>query len=112
MTPDRAAGQISAHVCKFCDRDQVQDVKLPSQLAAARTRSQINDLGDEVVKRKDIEQTEQRVSHRLQRLVMTQSRKHLSPEHRQQEKKQDGNFETVGASRPHLGKAIKTAGTQ
>src|SRR5439155_5436098 len=58
----------------------------------------------------DIEQTEQRVSHRLQRLVMTQSRKHLSSEHRQQEKKQDGNFEIVGASRPDFGKVIKTAG--
>ncbi len=41
---------------------------------------------------------------------MTQPRKHLSAEDRQQEKEQNGNFEIVGARRPDFGKVIKTAG--
>jgi hypothetical protein len=37
MPSDRAAGQIRAHVGKFCDRDQVQDIKLSGKLPCART---------------------------------------------------------------------------
>src|SRR5205807_1253706 len=109
MPPDRTAGQVRSHVCKFCDRDQIEDVKLSRELAAARTRGQINNFGDEIIKPKNIKQTEQRVSHRLQRFVMSQSRKHLSSENRQQEKKQDSNFEIVGTRGPDFGKVIKTA---
>jgi hypothetical protein len=36
MPPDRAAGQIRAHVGKFCDRDQKQNIELAGQLACAR----------------------------------------------------------------------------
>ena len=100
MASDRAACQIRTHVGKFRDGDQIQDVKLPRQMASARSRSQINNLGDEIIEPKNVKQTEQGVSHCLQRFVVTQPRKHLSSENRQQKKEQDGNFEIVGTSRP------------
>src|SRR5438094_2855853 len=95
MPPNRAACEVRAHIGKLCDRDQIQDVKLPSQLACARTRSQINDFGDEIVEPKDVKQTKQRVGHRLQWLIVAQTRKHLSPKDRQQKKEQDRNFEII-----------------
>jgi hypothetical protein len=51
------------------------------------------------LKPKDVEQPEQGVGHRLQRLVITQPCEHLSPGYRQQEK-QDSDFEIVGACCP------------
>src|SRR5262249_56515024 len=81
--------QICAHVRELGDRDQVQHIELPGELSAARTRSEIHNLGDEIEKPKHIEQTEQRVSHSLQGLVVPQPRKHLSPEYRQQKEKQN-----------------------
>jgi hypothetical protein len=41
---------------------------------------------------------------------MTQPRKQLASEDRQEEKKKDGNFEVVGPGGPDFGKVIKTAG--
>ena len=78
MPPNHAAGQIRAHVREFGDRDQVQHIKLSGELAGAQARRQIHDLGDEIKKPKHIKQAEQGVSHRLQRLVIAQARKHLS----------------------------------
>src|SRR5205807_1092935 len=59
MPPDHAAGQVRAHVREFRDRDQIQHVELSRELACARTRSEINNLGDEIVKPKHVQQTEQ-----------------------------------------------------
>ena len=65
VTADRAAGQVSAHVAKFCDRDQVQDIKLPGHHSSARPRRQVKDFRREIEKPKNVEQAKQRVSHRL-----------------------------------------------
>src|SRR5215510_348602 len=99
MPPNRAARQIRTHVRELRDRDQVQYVELPGELAAARTRSEIYNFGDEIEKPKHVEQTEQCVSHRLQGLIVPQSCKHLPPEYGQQKEKQDSDFEIVGACR-------------
>jgi hypothetical protein len=37
MPSDGTASQIGSHVGKFCDRDQIQDIKLSGQLACARS---------------------------------------------------------------------------
>src|SRR5258707_15420668 len=95
MPPNRAARQIRAHVREFGDGDQIQHVELAGELAAARTRSEINNFSDEIEKPKDVEQAEQGVGHRLQRLVITQPSEHLPPEYRKQKKKQDRNFEIL-----------------
>ena len=58
MPADRAAGQIRTHVGKFRDRNQVQDVKLSREMAVAGSRSQINNLRDEIIEPKNIKQTE------------------------------------------------------
>ena len=65
VSPDGAARQISAHIGKFGHRDQIQNIKLPCYSAGARAWRQINDLRDEIVKPEHVEQTKQRVSHRL-----------------------------------------------
>src|SRR6266704_6617759 len=109
MPANRAAGQIRAHVAEFCDRDQIQDIELSCEHATARARRKIDDLRDEIKKPKHVEQTEQGVSHRLQRFVMAQAREHLPRENRQQKKEQYRNFEVVGTRRPNLGEVIKTA---
>ena len=49
MPPNRAAGQIRAHVREFGDRDQIQYVELAGELPAARTRSEIHNFRDEIV---------------------------------------------------------------
>src|SRR6266576_6586603 len=95
MPPSRAARQIGTHVREFGDGDQIQYVELTGDLAAAGARSEINNFGDEIEKPKDVEQAEQGVGHRLQGLVITQPCEHLSPEYRQQKKKQDCDFEIV-----------------
>src|SRR6476646_5803294 len=95
MPPNRAARQIRAHVREFGDGDQIQHVELAGELAAARTRSEINNFSDEIEKPKNVEQAEQGVGHRLQRLVITQPSEHLPPEYRKQKKKQNCNFEIV-----------------
>src|SRR4029077_13162930 len=110
MTPNSAAGQIRPHVGELCHRDQLKDVKMPREFAAARPWSQINDFRDEIKKPKHVKQTEQRVGHRLQRLIVAKPSKELSSKDRQQEKKEDGDFEIVGMRRPDFGKVIKTAG--
>ena len=73
MPPNHAARQIRTHVREFGDGDQIQHVELAGELAAARARSEINNFSDEIEKPKDVEQAEQGVSHRLQRLVITQA---------------------------------------
>ena len=95
MPPNRAARQIRTHVREFGDGDQIQHVELAGELAAARARSEIHNFSDEIEKPKDVEQAEQGVSHRLQRLVITQPCEHLPSEYRQQKKKQDSDFEIV-----------------
>src|SRR6476646_8773214 len=89
MPPNRAARQIRAHVREFGDGDQIQHVELTGELATARTRSEIHNFGDEIEKPKHVEQTEQCVSHRLQGLVVPQSRKHLPSKYRQEKEKQN-----------------------
>src|SRR6266481_9334878 len=108
MPPNRAPRQIRTHVRKLRDRDQIQYVELAGDLAAAGTRSEIHNFGDEIVKPKHVEQTKQRVSHRLQRLVVPKPRKHLPSEYRQQKEKEDRNFEIVGACGSDFGEIIKT----
>src|SRR4029077_18645646 len=110
MPPKRAARQIRAHIREFGDCDQIQYVELAGDLAAARARSEIHNFSDKIKKPKDVEQAEQCVSHRLQRLVITQPCEHLSPEYRKQKKKQDCDFEIVRACRADFGEIIKTAG--
>ena len=58
---------------EFCDRDQIQNIKLPGHCARARTRREIDDLGDEIEKPEHVKQAEQGVSHGLQRLVIAQA---------------------------------------
>src|SRR6266540_6034805 len=108
MPPNRAPRQIRPHVRKLRDRDQIQYIELAGELAAARTRSEIHNFGDEIVKPKHVEQTEQCVSHRLQRLVIPKPRKHLPSEYCQQKEKEDSDFEIVGACRSDFGEIIKT----
>jgi hypothetical protein len=48
----------------------------------------------------------------LQRFVVAQASKHLSPEHGQQEKKQDSDFEIIRLRRSNLGEVIKAASEQ
>src|SRR5437773_9544478 len=93
MPPNQAARQIRAHVPEFGDGDQIQHVELADDLTAARAWSEIHNISDEIKKPKDVEQAEQGAGHRLQRLVITQPCEHLSPEYRQQKKKQDRDFE-------------------
>src|SRR5258708_807156 len=112
MPSNRAARQIRAHIREFGDGDQIQYVELASDLAAARARSEIHNFSDEIEKPKDVEQAEQGVGHRLQRLVITQPCEHLSPEYRKQKKKQDCDFEIVRACPADFGEVIKTAGEQ
>jgi hypothetical protein len=95
MPPNRAPGQIRTHVREFGDGNQIQHVELAGKLAAAGTRSEINNFGDEIVKPKHVEQAEQSVSHRLQRLVISKPRKHLASEYRKQKEKQDSDFEII-----------------
>ncbi len=52
-------------------------IKLTCDRAGARARRQVNNFGDEIEKPQHIEQAKQCVSHRLQRLVVPQPRKHL-----------------------------------
>src|SRR6476660_8975384 len=103
MPPKRAARQIRAHIREFGDCDQIQYVELAGDLAAARARSEINNFSDEIKKPKDIEQAEQGVGHRLQRLVITQPCEHLSPEYRKQKKKQDLHLGNGCALRAQFG---------
>ena len=110
MPPDHAAGQVRAHVREFRDRDQIQHVELSRELVCARTRSEINDLGNEIEKPKHVQQTEQCIGHRLQRLIVPQTGEHLPSEHGQQKKEQDGYFEIVRACRSDFGKIIETPG--
>src|SRR4029079_134428 len=112
MPPNHAARQIGTHVREFGDGDHIQHVELAGDLAAAGAWSEINNFGNEIEKPKDVEQTEQGVGHRLQRLVITQPREHLPSEYRKQKKKQDCDFEIVGACRADFGEVIKTAGEQ
>src|SRR6266536_99637 len=109
MAPNRAAGEVSAHVAEFCDRNQIQDIELARHAASTRARRKINDLCDEVKKPKHIKQAEQGVRHRSQRFGMAQARKHLARENRKQKKEQYRDFEVVGTGRPNLGEVIKTA---
>src|SRR6266436_6320642 len=95
MPPSHAARQIRTHVREFRDCDQIQYVELAGDLAAARARSEIHNFSDEIKKPKDVEQAEQGVSHRLQRLVIAQPCEHLPAEYRKQKKKQDCDFEIV-----------------
>src|SRR6266516_5731340 len=78
-------------------------------MARARSGRKINNFCNEIVEPENVKQTEQGVSHRLQRLVVPKARKELSPEHREQEEKEDGNFEIIGMRRPDSRKIIKTA---
>src|SRR2546428_12621879 len=95
VAADRAAGQIRAHVAELRHRDQIQDIKLSGYRTGARARREIKNFRREIEQPKHVKQTEERVSHRLQRLVVPQSLKHLSPEHGEQEKKQDPDFKIV-----------------
>src|SRR6202011_4349956 len=95
MTSHRAAGQVRAHVAEFCHRDQVETVKLSGDRSGARARSEIKNFRVEIEEPENVEQTKQRIGHRLQRLVLAQSGKHLPRKHRQQKKKQDGDLEIV-----------------
>ncbi len=110
MPPDRAPGKIRAHIAELRDCDQIEAIKLSGHDSRARPRRQIENFGGEIEKPKHIKQPEQRVSHRLQRLVVSQSRKHLPREHRQQKKEQERHFEVVGTGRADGGKIMKTSG--
>src|SRR5215475_9194418 len=82
MPPNHASCQIRAHVRELGDCDQIQDIELACEMAVARTRSEINNFGDEIEEPKHVEQTEQCVSHRLQWLVVPKPLKHLPSEYR------------------------------
>ena len=110
MLAERAPGQIRAHIAELRDRDEVETIKLSADHAAARARSEIQDFGGEIEEPQHVKQPEQRVSHRLQRLVVSQSREHLPREHGQQKKEQQCHFEVVGAGRPDRGEVMKTSG--
>src|SRR5438045_9396464 len=112
MPADDAAGQISAHVAELRDRYQIETVKLSADHTAARSRSQIQNLSGEIEKPEDVKQTEQRVSHRLQRFVIAQAREHLPAKDRQQKKEQHRHFEVVGTGRADGRKIMKTSGQQ
>ena len=109
MPSDCAPGQVSAHIAEFCHRYQKQNVKLAGDDSGARSRREINNFGDEIEEPQHIEQTEQSISHRLQRLVVTQTREHLPGEHRQQKKEQGRDFEIVRSGRTDFGEVIETA---
>src|SRR6516225_9428174 len=109
MPPNRAPRQIRAHVRKLGNRDQVQHIKLTGELTAARTWSEVYNFSDEIEEPKDIQQTEQRVGHRLQGLVVSKSLEHLPSEYRQQKEEENGDFEIVGTCRSDFGEVIKAA---
>src|SRR5215211_1324367 len=71
MPPNRVARQIGTHVRELRDGDYIQHIELTGDLAAGGARSEINNFGDEIEKPKDVEQAEQSIGHRLQRLVVT-----------------------------------------
>ena len=86
MPANRAASQIRAHVAELRDRNQIETIKLPRYNSAARSRREIENFGGKIEKPEHVKQSEQRVSHRLQRFVVPQTGKHLPAKHRQQEK--------------------------
>src|SRR6202011_371240 len=108
MSADCAAGQVRAHIAEFRDRDQIQNIKLSGDRSPDRSRSEVKYFGREIKKPEHIEQTEQRVSHRLQRLSVPQSREHLPAENRQQEKHHHRDFKIVRAGRTDRGKIMET----
>src|SRR5436190_23434326 len=61
MTPNQAAGQIRAHIAELRDGDQIEDIKLARHSAGRGARHHVNDLGNKVVKPKDVEQSKDRV---------------------------------------------------
>src|SRR5204862_1635953 len=97
-------------IAELRDRDEVETIKLSADHAVARARSEIKDFGSEIEKPQHVKQPEQRVSHRLQRLIVSQSGKHLPGKHRQQKKEQQCHFEIVGAGRADGGAIMKTSG--
>src|SRR5947208_11094629 len=60
VTPDGAPGQIRAHVAEFCNRNQIEAVKLSGHQPSARSRSKIKNFRVEVEKPENVKQTEQR----------------------------------------------------
>ena len=107
VTADHAAGEIRAHVAELRDRDEIENVKLPSHRAGRRTRHDVNDLGDEIVKPEDVEQPKDRVGHRPQRRVIAKPVEHLAGEHGQEKKKQDRHLEIVGMTGADPGEIIE-----
>ena len=107
MPADQTSGDVCAHVAEFRDRDQIQTIKLAGDYTGRGTRRDVNNFRDEIVEPKDIEQTEQRVSHRAQRFVIAQAVEHLPRENRQQKKEQDGDFKIVGARQAVTREVVK-----
>src|SRR5438094_5072718 len=65
MPPDDAAGKVGAHIAELRDRYKVKAVKLPHDRACPRSRHDIKNLGHEIEKPQDIEESEEGVGHRL-----------------------------------------------
>src|SRR4051812_15213976 len=102
MSPEHTPHKIRPHIAELRDYNQVEAVKLPGHSPGARARQKIHDLCDEIEQPKDVKQSEQRISHRLQRFVLAQTSEHLPRKNREEKKQQDGDFEVVGTRRPHL----------
>src|SRR5438270_6277285 len=110
VSPKRAACEIIAHVAEFGDRNQIKTIKLSGYDSRGRTRSEIKNFGGEIEKPQHVKQPEKCVSHRLQRLVLAKSGKHLARKNREQEEEQNRDFEIVRTSGTESGKIIKTPG--
>ena len=78
---------------------QIKDVKLAGHRPIRRARRHVDDFGDEIEKPEHIKQPEERVGHRLQRLIVPQAVEHLPGENGQQKKEQHRHFEVVGTRR-------------
>src|ERR1051325_2818874 len=110
MPSNYAPGQVCAHIGEFGDGNQIQNVELAGKMAVGRTRSEIHNLRDEIVKPEHVQQPEQRVSHGLQRFVIPKSREHLPSKDREQKEKENSDFKIVRACRSDFGEVVETAG--
>src|SRR5947208_16951371 len=99
MTPDQTAGHIRSHIAELRDRDAIEDVELPRYRSIQRARRHVDDLGNEIVKPKHVKESEERIRHGLERLIIAETGKHLPSENGQQEEEQDCQFEVVGTRR-------------
>src|SRR4051812_42678434 len=100
MSSDNASGQVCAHVTELSDGNKIEDVKLAGHCAVRRTRQDIHDLCDEVIKPKHIKKAEDRICHRAKRCIVPETFEHLSGKNGEEKEQEYRHLEVVGMPKP------------